>query len=70
MERKSKKEWIYMYPYVHVWLIHFAVLQETNTEFDPEGWFGEGGGRGVRAGEHMYTCGGFMLMYGKINTIL
>ena len=21
-------------------------------------------------GEHMYTCGGFMLMYGKTNTIL
>ena len=21
-------------------------------------------------GEHVYTCGGFMLMYGKTNTIL
>ena len=29
----------------------------------------EDGGR-VRDGEHMCTCGGFMLMYGKINTIL
>ena len=37
---------------------------------DPEGWDREGGGRGVQDGEHMYTCGGFMLMYGKINTIL
>ena len=37
---------------------------------DPEGWCGEGGGRGVRDGEHVYTCGGFMLMYGKTNTIL
>ena len=37
---------------------------------DPEGWYGEGGGRGVQDGEHVYTCGGFMLMYGKINTIL
>ena len=37
---------------------------------DPEGWYREGGGRGVRDGEHMYTCGGFMLMYGKNNTIL
>ena len=37
---------------------------------DPEGWDGEGGGRGVQDGEHMYTCGGFMLMYGKTNTIL
>ena len=31
---------------------------------------GEGGGRGVQDGEHMYTRGGFMLMYGKTNTIL
>ena len=30
---------------------------------DPEGWDGEGGGRGVQDGEHMYTCGGFMSMY-------
>ena len=37
---------------------------------DPEGWYGEGGGRRVQDGEHMYTCGGFMLMYGKTNTIL
>ena len=37
---------------------------------DPEGWYGEGGRRGVQDGEHMYTCSGFMLMYGKTNTIL
>jgi len=37
---------------------------------DPEGWYGEGGGRGVQRGEHVYTCGGFMLMYGKTSTIL
>jgi len=37
---------------------------------DPEGWCGEGGGRGVQDGEHVYTCGRFMLMYGKNNTIL
>ena len=37
---------------------------------DPEGWHGEGGGREVQAGEHVYTRGGFMLMYGKTNTIL
>ena len=37
---------------------------------DPEGWDGEGGGRGVQDGEHMYTRGGFMSMYGKTNTIL
>ena len=37
---------------------------------DPEGWDGEGGGRGVQDREHMYTRGGFMLMCGKTNTIL
>ena len=37
---------------------------------DPEGWYGEGGGRGVQDWEHVYTHGGFMLMYGKTNTIL
>ena len=35
---------------------------------DPERWYGEGIGRGVQDGEHMYTRGGFMLMYGKTNT--
>ena len=35
-----------------------------------EGWDGEGGGKGVQDGERMYTCGGFMSMYGKTNTIL
>ena len=37
---------------------------------ESEGWYGEGGGRRVQDGEHMYTCGGFMLIYGKSNTIL
>ena len=37
---------------------------------DPEGWCMEGGGRGVQDGEHVYTCGRFMLMYGKTNIIL
>ena len=32
---------------------------------DPEGWDGEGGGRGVQDGEHMYIHGWFMSMYGK-----
>ena len=36
---------------------------------DPEGWYGEQGGRGVQD-EHVYTHGGFMLMYGKTNAIL
>ena len=37
---------------------------------DPEGWYGEGYGRGVQDGKHTYAHGGFMLMYGKTNTIL
>ena len=37
---------------------------------DPEGWYGDGGGRGDQDGEHVYTRGRFMLMYGKTNTIL
>ena len=37
---------------------------------DPEGWYREGGGKRVQDGKYMYTCGGFMSMYGKTNTIL
>ena len=36
----------------------------------PEGWYGEGGGKRVQDGEHMYTCGGFILIFGKTNTIM
>ena len=42
-----------------------------------EGWYGkggrmvwEGGGRRVQDGEHMYTCGRFILIFGKTNTIM
>ena len=28
------------------------------------------GGRRVQDGEHMYTCDGFILIFGKTNTIL
>ena len=37
---------------------------------DPEGWYGEGGGKRVQDEEQVYTCGRFMLIYGKTNTIL
>ena len=37
---------------------------------DPEGWHGEAGGRRVQDAEHMYTCGGFISIFGKSNTIL
>ena len=37
---------------------------------DSEGSYGEGCGRAVQDREHVYTCGGFMSMYGKTNTVL
>ena len=36
---------------------------------DSERWYGEGGEKGLQDGEHVYTRGRFMLMYGKTNTI-
>ena len=38
---------------------------------DPEGGYGreEGGGRRVQDGEHEYTCGRFISMFGKTNII-
>ena len=35
----------------------------------PRGMVGEGGGGRVQDGEHMYTCGGFVLMFGNTNTV-
>ena len=37
---------------------------------DPEEGYGEGRGRRVQDGEHRYTCGGFISIFGKTNTIL
>ena len=36
----------------------------------PREMYGEGGGRRVQDGEHMYTCGEFISIFGKTNTIL
>ena len=36
----------------------------------PRGMVRGGRGRRIQDGEHVYTCGGFMLIYGKTNTIL
>jgi len=44
-------------------------LCRASTVFDGRGRE-EGRGRRVQDGEHVYTCGGFMLIYGKTNTIL
>ena len=37
---------------------------------DPEGGYGEGGGRRVQDAEHRYTSAGFISIFGKTNTIL
>ena len=37
---------------------------------DPEPWDGEGVRREVQDGEHVYTHGGFMSVYGETNTIV
>ena len=37
---------------------------------DPEGGYGEGGGRRVQDGEHRYTCGRFISIFVKTNTVL
>ena len=57
---------------------HFHCSKEFSFPFsvsiiffsNPEGWNGEGGGRRVQDGEHTYTCGGFILIFGKTNTIM
>ena len=59
----------------------YNIIYETSCQcrFDAQywmlgagalGWYGEVGGRRVQNGEHVYTCGRFMLIYGKTNTIL
>ena len=51
-------------------LMHATGCSELVHWDDPEDWDAVGGGRRVQDGEHRYTHGGFMSMYGKINTIL
>ena len=56
-------------PYVK-WITSPSLMHETGhskqVHWDnPEGWDGEGVGRGVQDGEHMYTHNWFMSMYGK-----
>ena len=52
------------------WIASPGLMHETGCSGlvhrdDPEGWDGEAGGRGVQDGEHVYTRGRFMSMYGK-----
>ena len=37
---------------------------------NPDRWYRREVGGGVQVWEHVYTRGGFMLMYGKTNTVL
>ena len=46
------------------------MTQRDGMGREEEGGREEGGGRRVQDGEHMYTCGRFILIYGKTNTIL
>ena len=63
--------------------IETCIIYETSCQsrFDARYWIlGAGalgrprgmvrGGRRVQDGEHVYTCGGFMLIYGKTDAIL
>ena len=56
-------------PYVK-YMTSPSLMQETGHSVpvhwdNPEGWDGEGGGKGTQDGGHMYTCGWFMSMYSK-----
>ena len=37
---------------------------------DQVGWYVEGGGWRDQDEDHVYTCGGFILIFGKTNTIM
>ena len=62
---------VYSYVNMHVycvslpaWTNHIFIYLGLVHWDDLEGWYGEGGGRGVQDGEHVYAHGGFMLMWG------
>ena len=66
------KKWVSPAPYGlrHQLELPLSTMHETRCSGlvhwdDPEGCDGEGGGRGIQDGEHMYTHGGFKSMYGK-----
>ena len=46
-------------------LMHEAGHSKPVLWDNPGGWEGEGGGKGVQDGGHMYTRGWFMLLYGR-----
>ena len=57
------------------WITSLGSMHDTGCSGlvhwdDPERWDGERGGVGDQDGEHMYTRGRVMSMYGKTTTIL
>ena len=65
---KSGKEYVkavYCHP---AYLTYEYIMRNAGLEEAQAGR--KGGGSGVQDGEHVYTRGGCMLMYGKTNTIL
>ena len=52
-------------------LVHDNRMLRAGALGRPRGMVrGEVGGRTVQDGEHMYTCGGFILIFGKTNTVM
>ena len=54
--------YFYFFKFYFIFKLYIIVLVLPNIEMnppqvwdDPEGWYGEGGGRRVQDGEHMYT---------------
>ena len=60
----------YMKQIVSPGLMHEAKCSGPVPRDDPERWDGEGGKREGLDGEHMYTHGWFMWMYGKTHNIV
>ena len=65
----------------HVYIIMYETSRQSRfdtrywmlgpgTLGGPRGRVGEGGGRRVQDGERGYTCGRFISIFGKTNTIL
>ena len=50
--------------------LHSLPIRNQETFFFFEHFKKQQGGRRVQDGEHMYTCGGFILIFGKSNTVM
>ena len=77
----SADEWIRKLWYIYTMEYYSAIKKNTKVTIFAGYWMlGAGalgqprgmvlGGRRVQDGEHVYTCGRFMLIFGKTNTIL